>query len=179
MPDGSSRPNSSDAFIIQTDKRTWRVQPDLNRVTSLPGSPTQLEPRVMQVLTMLVQRDGKVVSRSEFLDEVWADTVVNDEALTRAVSELRKTFDDSAQSPCVIETIRGTGYRLVASVEWAEDAESAPSPEPNRSDQTSWYVRPTFVGAAIGASAFRGSLQTAAAWRSPGLATQGATSTST
>jgi Tol biopolymer transport system component/DNA-binding winged helix-turn-helix (wHTH) protein len=157
MPDGPSRPHSPDAFVVRTDERTWRVRPDLNRVTPTDGAPVQLEPRMMQVLVVLAHRAGEVVARDELLDEVWADTVVNEEALTRAVSELRKAFDDSAQSPRVIETIRGTGYRLVASVEPAEQAEAASSPPSEASGSASgeaaWYARPPFIGAAVGALA--------------------------
>jgi Tol biopolymer transport system component len=105
----------------------------------------------MQVLVALARRAGNVVSRDKLLDEVWADTVVNEEALTRAVSELRKTFDDSAQSPRVIETIRGTGYRFVATVESAEPVDAAPSSDSRATSEAVWYVRPTFIGAAIGA----------------------------
>jgi Tol biopolymer transport system component len=105
----------------------------------------------MQVLVVLTRRAGEVVSREELLDEVWADTVVNEEALTRAVSELRKTFDDSAQDPSVIETIRGTGYRFVATVEAVEAADTAPASESGTTDEAAWYMRPTFIGAAVGA----------------------------
>ena len=151
MPDAPSPPTAPDPFVVRTDDRTWQVAPDLNRVTPSAGPPTQLEPRVMQVLVALARRAGQVVSRDDLLDEVWADTVVNEEALTRAVSELRKTFDDSAQNPAVIETIRGTGYCFVATVESEEPAEAASSPESEAFNEASWYVRPTFIGAAIGA----------------------------
>jgi Tol biopolymer transport system component len=45
---------------------------------------------------------------------VWTDAVVTDETLTRAVSQIRRTFGDRAAEPEVVETIRGTGYRWVA-----------------------------------------------------------------
>jgi Tol biopolymer transport system component/DNA-binding winged helix-turn-helix (wHTH) protein len=151
MSDAPSPSTAPDPFVVRTDERTWQVAPDLNRVTPPSGSPTQLEPRVMQVLVALARRAGQVVSRNDLLDEVWADTVVNEEALTRAVSELRKTFDDSAQDPAVIETIRGTGYRFVATVESAGQAQAASSSKSEASDEAAWYVRPTFIGAAIGA----------------------------
>jgi Tol biopolymer transport system component/DNA-binding winged helix-turn-helix (wHTH) protein len=151
MSDGPSSPNAPGRFVVRTDDTTWRVAPDLNRVTPSAGAPTQLEPRVMQVLVALARRAGTVVSRDDLLDEVWTNTVVNEEALTRAVSELRRAFDDSAQDPAVIETIRGTGYRFVATVESAESADAAPAPESETTDETSWHVRPTFIGAAVGA----------------------------
>ena len=47
------------------------------------------------------QRPGEVVSKEELLRTVWADTFVTDEVLTRAVSELRRTFSDDAKQPRV------------------------------------------------------------------------------
>lgn len=91
------------------------VEPVLNRAT-VGGVPASVEPRVMAVLAYLARRPGEVVSRDELLDTVWADVVVNEDALTRAVSELRKLFGDDPREPSVVQTIRGRGYRLIAPV---------------------------------------------------------------
>lgn len=91
------------------------IQPTLNRV-SVDERTVQLEPKVMQVLTVLAARPGAVVPRQDFLDTVWADTVGDDYLLNRAVSELRKALDDDPQKPAYIETIRKTGYRLIAPI---------------------------------------------------------------
>ncbi|HEX7177359.1 MAG TPA: winged helix-turn-helix domain-containing protein, partial [Pyrinomonadaceae bacterium] len=53
-------------------------------------------------------------------------THVTEHVLARAISELRKVFDDSAQKPRVIETIPKVGYRLIASVT-AATAEENPT----------------------------------------------------
>jgi Tol biopolymer transport system component/DNA-binding winged helix-turn-helix (wHTH) protein len=110
------------------------IQPSLNRI-SLHGRVTQVEPKVMHVLTLMAARPGAVVSRETFLEEVWAGRGGDDYLLNRAVSELRKVFGDDAQSPRYIETIRKAGYRLVAPIaparvaEAVSDAPSAPTPE--------------------------------------------------
>ena len=91
------------------------VQPALNRI-SIHGRVAQVEPKVMQVLLLMAERPGAVISRETFLDTVWAGTVADDYLLNRAVSELRKVFDDDAQAPRYIETIRKGGYRLVAPI---------------------------------------------------------------
>jgi Tol biopolymer transport system component/DNA-binding winged helix-turn-helix (wHTH) protein len=110
------------------------IQPSLNRI-SVHGRVTQVEPKVMQVLTLMAARPGAVVSREVFFEEVWAGTGGDDYLLNRAVSELRKIFGDDAQSPRYIETIRKAGYRLVAPIaparvaEAVSDAPSAPAPE--------------------------------------------------
>ncbi|MEM6326241.1 MAG: winged helix-turn-helix domain-containing protein [Bacteroidota bacterium] len=91
------------------------VEPVLNRVT-VRGAAVSVEPRVMAVLTYLAQRPGQVVSRDELLDAVWTGVIVNEDALTRAVSEMRKLFGDDPREPAVVQTIRGRGYRLIAPV---------------------------------------------------------------
>lgn len=70
----------------------------------------------MRVLLCLAEQAGSIVSRETLLDTVWGEVVVNEDALTRAISDLRKCFDDRPSAPQYIETVRGQGYRLVAPV---------------------------------------------------------------
>ncbi len=92
------------------------VDPSLNRVTH--GEQTvQVEPKIMQVLVALAERPGEVVSRDELMARVWAGVFVTDDALHRAIRELRRLFEDDSERPAVIETIRKRGYRLIATVE--------------------------------------------------------------
>ena len=74
----------------------------------------------MEVLVRLAEAGGRVVSRDEFMDDVWGDTVVSQDVLFRCISELRKIFGDNAAEPAYIETIRKTGYRLLVPVEFVE-----------------------------------------------------------
>lgn len=94
---------------------TWRVQPTLNRVHSA-GGVRQIEPKVMKVLCRLARTPGDVVSRDVLLDEIWGRDAATDYPLSRAISELRRIFDDDAASPEILETIRKSGYRLIAPV---------------------------------------------------------------
>lgn len=101
------------------------VEPALNRISS-DGETIQVEPKVMRVLVCLVEQAGKVVTREHLLKIVWADAFVGEEALTRCISELRKVLGDDPKNPRAIETIRKTGYRLIADVEIRkEEAEAA------------------------------------------------------
>ena len=99
----------------------WRVQPQLNRIAGR-GEEHQLEPKVMEVLLRLARQPGAVVSRDQLLSDVWPDTVVVETAVFRAVSELRRAFDDDPKNPRVIDTVRKRGYRLIAPVEHWRDA---------------------------------------------------------
>ena len=70
----------------------------------------------MQVLVLLAEHAGQVVSKERLLQTVWADTFVGDEVLSRAISELRRALDDDPKAPRFIQTIPKGGYRLVAAV---------------------------------------------------------------
>jgi serine/threonine-protein kinase len=76
----------------------------------------------MQVLVRLAHEPGRVVTRQELLDTVWGDTAVGEQVLSRAVSELRKVFEDDSRTPRVIETIAKSGYRLLLPVQPVADA---------------------------------------------------------
>ncbi len=119
--------NPADNYPAPFRLRDWLVQPELNRISG-PGGEHRIEPRVMSVLLALAAAPGRVVPRETLLDTVWTDTIVGEEILTRAVSELRRVFGDDPRSPTYIETIRQHGYRLIAPVEAAAD-DAAPPPD--------------------------------------------------
>ena len=119
--------NHSESFPPPFCLHQWLIQPDLNRISGSEG-PVQIEPRVMAVLLALAEEPGELVTRLDMLDRVWGDTVVGEEILTRAISELRRVFGDQARQPVYIETIRNNGYRLIAPV--SEPVETAPAPDP-------------------------------------------------
>jgi len=82
----------------------------------------------MQTLVFLAQNHGRTIPRQEFFDSVWKGLVVNEEALSRAISLLRTTLGDDAQAPSFIQTIPGVGYRLIAEVSNTQELpDSAPS----------------------------------------------------
>ncbi len=103
----------------------WLVEPELNRLT-LAGQVEQIEPRLMKLLVMLAERPGSVAMKSDIVDTVWRGLAVTDESLAKAVSKLRQTLGDDPDNPRYIETIRKTGYRLVAPVERDLDAARRP-----------------------------------------------------
>jgi Tol biopolymer transport system component/DNA-binding winged helix-turn-helix (wHTH) protein len=105
------------------------VDPSLNRVTTPTGETVQVEPKIMQVLLTLSERPEEVVTREELMSRVWNGVFVSDDALHRAIRELRKLFDDEPESPKVIETIRKRGYRLIAKIERRNGMEPAGAKE--------------------------------------------------
>ena len=88
------------------------------------GSITRVEPKIMDVLMVLCDNAGEVVSRDVLLDEVWGVRYGSDGSLTRAISCLRKCFADVDDCK-PIQTFSKRGYRLNLPVE-ALDTEPAP-----------------------------------------------------
>lgn len=128
---------------------TWRVYPDRQLIESEAG-PVSLEPRQMQVLVYLAEHAGAVVPRDQLLAVIWQEVVVNEAALTRTISELRKIFDDDAKTPRYIETIRKTGYRLIAPVEPLQaSARHMPSGDSMHPGTTKRYTWNWWVGAVV------------------------------
>ncbi len=93
----------------------WTIEPNRNRIERAGKSRT-LEPRLMDILLFLCSNHGKVVSRNELLAAVWPDLIVTEDALNKAVSEIRKAFSDDSTNPQIIETIRKRGYRFIPSI---------------------------------------------------------------
>ena len=77
----------------------------------------KLSPKVMEVFCALFQGDGTVVTREQLLDSVWADRFGGDESLSRAISELRKSFSRLLDTnKKIITTVPKRGYRLELSL---------------------------------------------------------------
>ena len=77
-----------------------------------------IEPKVLQVLRLLAERQNEVVTHQEIMQQVWQGTEVVPNALQRCITILRKTFNDSAKDPQIIATHPRIGYRLIAPVDW-------------------------------------------------------------
>ena len=107
----------------------YHVEPSLNRVIG-PGGSLRIEPKVMLVLVCLADHPGQVVSKDRLFHAAWPDTAVGDDVLTRAISELRRLFEDDPKQPRVIETIPKGGYRLIAPVLLSAQGDVAPATLP-------------------------------------------------
>ena len=83
------------------------------------GVRVRLAAQPFQLLIVLLDRAGEVVTREELQRHVWpADTFVDfDRGLNKAVNRLREAFGDTADSPRFIETLPKRGYRFIAPVQ--------------------------------------------------------------
>ncbi len=97
----------------------WLICPELNRLQHQSSSLQRaIEPRLMHLLCFLAANPERVLSRDELVQELWPRVIVNENSLTRAMSELRKNLARSDDSGLAyIETIPKRGYRLLQAVE--------------------------------------------------------------
>jgi TolB-like protein/DNA-binding winged helix-turn-helix (wHTH) protein/Tfp pilus assembly protein PilF len=86
------------------------------------GRRVKMGEQTFQILFLLLERSGEVVSREELRAKLWADdTFVDfDHGLNSAIQRLRDCLADSAGKPRWVETLPRRGYRFVGQVEWSE-----------------------------------------------------------
>ncbi len=80
------------------------------------GEKVNISPRMFQVLLLLLQRSGEIVTKDEFFEKIWDGAFVEDNNLTVAVRGLRKALQDDAKQARFIENLPRKGYRFIAPV---------------------------------------------------------------
>jgi DNA-binding winged helix-turn-helix (wHTH) protein len=80
------------------------------------GEPVPLTPKAFDVLVVLVNRSGHLVTKDDLLHEVWPDTFVEEVNLTVNISTLRKVLDRGRNGIGMIQTVPTHGYRFVGPV---------------------------------------------------------------
>src|SRR6516164_8511673 len=108
---GSAEPRSNLCFgPFELDLRRGELRKEGRRI--------RLQEQPFQILRMLLESPGEVVSREEIRKRLWPDdTVVEfDHSINAAVKRLRDVLRDSADKPRYIETVARRGYRFIAEV---------------------------------------------------------------
>src|SRR6267142_3305915 len=115
--------------------------------TSDPAARILLREQPFQVLRMLIERPGGIVTREEIRRSLWpGSTIVDfDHSINVAIGILRKVLGDSANNPHYIETLARRGYRLMVPVEWLE-----PPTKPPGSDEPAAMPPTGFAASLIG-----------------------------
>jgi DNA-binding winged helix-turn-helix (wHTH) protein len=93
------------------------------------GARLRLQEQPFQVLAVLLENAGRVVTRDDLRQKIWpADTFVDfDHSLNTAVGKIRDVLGDSATSPRFLETLARRGYRFIAPVNGVEGIATLPS----------------------------------------------------
>lgn len=82
------------------------------------GTPLRLKPNAMELLLLLVERCGQLVTRDEIVERIWGKNVFvdSDNSINSAVSRIRQALRDNSTHPRFIQTVPGKGYRFIAPV---------------------------------------------------------------
>jgi Tol biopolymer transport system component/DNA-binding winged helix-turn-helix (wHTH) protein len=94
----------------------FRVEPATGTLES-ESAVQHLPPRLMDLLCLLAAAPNRTVDRDDLVAALWPRGHVNEDALSRAVAELRRHLGDDARNPRFIETLPKRGYRLLVPVE--------------------------------------------------------------
>lgn len=97
------------------------------------GIKIRLPEQAFQILSMLLDHPGELVSREDLRDRLWCgETFVDfDHGLNKAINRLREALSDSAANPRFVETVARRGYRFIVPVA-REDVSHGASVTPNR-----------------------------------------------
>jgi len=105
------------------------------------GTKIRLREQAFQILVLMLERPGELITREEFRQRLWPDdTFVNfDKSLNTAVNTLRDILSDSAVNPRFVETIPRHGYRFIAEVQKITGVDEKP---PDKEPSPEASVRP-------------------------------------
>jgi TolB-like protein/DNA-binding winged helix-turn-helix (wHTH) protein/Tfp pilus assembly protein PilF len=102
------------------------------RLLRRDGELVPLTPKAFEMLLVLVQSDGRVVTKDELIKAVWTDNFVEESNLTQTVFMLRKAMGETAERRYILN-IPGRGYRFAVEVKQPSSDELSVAPLPNRS----------------------------------------------
>ena len=103
------------------------------------GVRLRLQEQPLQVLALLLERAGDVVTREELRQKLWpSDTFVDfDHSLNTAINKVREVLGDSATSPRYVETLARRGYRFIAPLQNSLSGSASPAPNGTASPEPS------------------------------------------
>jgi len=122
MPEREHLPGRLRFGVFEVDLRAGQLRKH--------GLQVRLQEQPFQVLVMLLEHPGEIITREELQKRLWpADTFVDfDHGLNKAINKIRDALGDSAESPRFVETVARRGYRFLAEVRVA-DAPPLRAPE--------------------------------------------------
>src|SRR6201997_2487495 len=113
-------PNTVQFGLFEVDLQTRELRKS--------GVKIKLNDQPFQVLALLLERPGEIVTREELQTRLWpADTFVDfDLSLNSAVKKLRQALGDESDNPRFVETLYRRGYRFIAPVTIPERTQAPP-----------------------------------------------------
>ena len=106
------------------------------------GSPVAVEPKVFDLIHLLVRHAGDLVTRDRMVEEVWDGRIVSESAMSACIAGARKALGDNGKEQAVIRTVARRGLMLVGEVSRKADARpSVPAQAPAVAAQRIRYCR--------------------------------------
>ena len=105
-------------------------------------APITMGSRALDILGLLVERSGDLVSRAVIMSAVWPEMVVEDSNLNVQIAALRRILDEGRTDGSCIQTVPGRGYRFTAAVTRANAVTLSPDAVPPLPDKPSLAVMP-------------------------------------
>jgi len=93
----------------------FRLDPD-EQLLLHEGQPVAVTPKVFETLLILLNSDGRLIDKDEFIGQLWPNVFVEDVALAQNISQLRKALSDGKNGSQMIQTVPKRGYRLLVPV---------------------------------------------------------------
>ena len=93
-----------------------------NRICLRSGEQVPLTGRIFDILVVFAENPGRLLTKDELIEKVWGDDFVEDGNVARNVSTLRKALREDSKEPKYIATVQGRGYRFIAEVVHAGNA---------------------------------------------------------
>ena len=90
---------------FEVDPRTWSL--------SRGGGAVDLSPRLVEILTAIIEKNGEIVTKDELLDRFWPGVNISENTLTRAIADIRKALGEQASEPKYIQTLARRGFRFI------------------------------------------------------------------
>lgn len=88
------------------------------------GQLVRLRPKVLHVLTHLIEHRDRVITKRELCEQVWSNQYISDATLESTLRTVRQILGDSGRTKRLIQTIYGSGYRFMAPVDIRPDDEA-------------------------------------------------------
>lgn len=90
------------------------------------GTPVSLPPKAFELLLVLVENSGSLVTKNDLLEIVWQDVSVEEGNIPYNVSLVRKALGDNAAAPRYVATVSKLGYRFIAPVKGLTESPNSP-----------------------------------------------------
>lgn len=114
---------------FELDLRSYELKRD--------GQPIRLEKTPMELLILLAERHGELVTREQIIERLWGKEVFRDteQGINTAIRKVRQVLQDDPEQPQFLETVVGKGYRFAGNVLVGEAPVSRGDPQPPASPE--------------------------------------------